>query len=784
MGGSSVLAVRSDALSRRAFARLALCVLLAASLLPLVPSGASGLPSRDPKTFYVSITGNDFTGTGTAAKPWATLEKAATQAVIAGDVVRVLPGTYYPPSTISIYRGVKWIGAGLGRTVVWAPGPTGSVFQIAYGDNDTRLEGFEIHGGGGSSGGALTIQGGEAPGWGPIITRNDFIDNGVSVEGGAIYIDGGSSDFCKPLISYNTFQGNEAGINGGAIYVGSDANPYIYRCTFDGNAASGSGIYGGGAIYTSGGRMRVQRCEFYGCEAPDGSGGAIGIDGVDGMVEILETRISGGRAEYGGGIYVNGTDYWTYVRNCRIDSNTSDSWGGGIRVYDASVNIQGTSFVGNRAAGGANYGALSVFDFAPSNDAVTVDSSIFHDNSTAKNDDVPSPSANCDLTITYSYLNETFAGTGNLQGSDPLFFRASPWIERLAFGSPCIDMGNPASTLTNDLENLKRPKDGPDGNTEARVDMGHHEYGTTVGRLAGSDRFATAAAAVQDRYTESPVAIIATGRDFPDALCAAGLAGAYHAPVLLVDTNSLPSAVRTELVNLETREAIIVGGPNSVGAGVETSLRGMGILVTRIAGDNRFDTSRLIANHLDDMGYARNCWIARGDNFPDALALAPLAALRTNPGPVLLTESTRLPAEIRSALRRNEYQYALVAGSTEAVSADVFDAVDAEITARTERAKGSNRYATAVAIARWAMGADYTAGEFIGLAVGDDFPDALAGGAACGYERGLLLLTERGELHSSVDDWIQDNSDNPREIYAFGNGIDKSVLSYTRTIVP
>ncbi|MGB4592225.1 MAG: fibronectin type III domain-containing protein, partial [Coriobacteriia bacterium] len=55
-------------------------------------------------------------------------------------------------------------------------------------------------------------------------------------------------------------------------------------------------------------------------------------------------------------------------------------------------------------------------------------------------------------------------------------------------------------------------------------------------RTAGADRYATAIAISAATFPASSVttAVVATGRDFPDALAASGLAGAYGSPVLLV----------------------------------------------------------------------------------------------------------------------------------------------------------------------------------------------------------------------------------------------------------
>lgn len=121
--------------SVRILGRLCLSVVVTVGLMPMLPTRALATPQRDPMTIRVSAsTGNDVTGDGTLAAPYATIEKAMLIATLAGDVVRVAPGTYSPPYTLQIATGVQLIGAGLGRTIVEGiGGPTGPVFRIANG---------------------------------------------------------------------------------------------------------------------------------------------------------------------------------------------------------------------------------------------------------------------------------------------------------------------------------------------------------------------------------------------------------------------------------------------------------------------------------------------------------------------------------------------------------------------------------------------------------------------------------------------------------------------------
>ena len=89
-----------------------------------------------------------------------------------------------------------------------------------------------------------------------------------------------------------------------------------------------------------------------------------------------------------------------------------------------------------------------------------------------------------------------------------------------------------------------------DGATWAAVEAAAYPLGsvlrvaasTPVERLAGRDRYATAAAVAQEFAPGVPVAYVASGLDFPDALAGAAAAGAQGSPVLLTSPRSVPAA--------------------------------------------------------------------------------------------------------------------------------------------------------------------------------------------------------------------------------------------------
>ena len=95
----------------------------------------------------------------------------------------------------------------------------------------------------------------------------------------------------------------------------------------------------------------------------------------------------------------------------------------------------------------------------------------------------------------------------------------------------------------------------------------------SVTRQSGADRYATASAISNATFAPgAPVAYIATGLNFPDALAAAAAAARLGGPVLLVTPTSIPTVVKTELTRLQPARIVIAGGPSVVSTTVQTQL--------------------------------------------------------------------------------------------------------------------------------------------------------------------------------------------------------------------
>lgn len=101
-----------------------------------------------------------------------------------------------------------------------------------------------------------------------------------------------------------------------------------------------------------------------------------------------------------------------------------------------------------------------------------------------------------------------------------------------------------------------------------------NEHADWVTRVAGSQRFETAAAVSAHRGLEpADEAFLATGEDFPDVLAAAPAAVSADAALLLPAQRTLPSATRDELDRLGVDEATIAGGTSAVSEPVADEVR-------------------------------------------------------------------------------------------------------------------------------------------------------------------------------------------------------------------
>lgn len=83
-------------------------------------------------------------------------------------------------------------------------------------------------------------------------------------------------------------------------------------------------------------------------------------------------------------------------------------------------------------------------------------------------------------------------------------------------------------------------------------------------RIDGYDRYLAASQLNDATFPAADTVFLATGMNFPDALAGGPLAGAWGAPIYLVEHDCIPEYVLMDIWALHPREIVVLGGPASV----------------------------------------------------------------------------------------------------------------------------------------------------------------------------------------------------------------------------
>ena len=175
---------------------------------------------------------------------------------------------------------------------------------------------------------------------------------------------------------------------------------------------------------------------------------------------------------------------------------------------------------------------------------------------------------------------------------------------------------------------------------------------------------------------------------------------------------------------------------------------------TRISGKNRYET----AIQVSQSGWEKSDYVvlARADQFPDALAGAPLAYKMD--APILLTDQKSLNKDVKAEIERLGAENVIILGGSNAVSNYVEYQVEG-MGIDVERINGKNRFDTAANIAARLGGSP----EQAIVANGMNFPDALSIASYAARHAYPILLTEENKLPKETDHAL--------------SGIDKSILA-------
>lgn len=276
----------------------------------------------------------------------------------------------------------------------------------------------------------------------------------------------------------------------------------------------------------------------------------------------------------------------------------------------------------------------------------------------------------------------------------------------------------------------------------------------TAHRIAGADRYSTSNA-LSKKFVSADTVIIASGDNFPDALCAAPLARKNNAPILLSSSNGLSSSTITEITRLKAKKAIIIGGRSSVTSSVETQLASQGITYTRLEGKDRYETSLLVAKQLDK---PTAVVVASGEDFPDALSISNIASQLNMP--IILSGKDGLSADAQRYIKNSGATKAYIIGGTGALS----EKIDAEVP-NPVRLAGTDRYATDLKVLNeFSSKLNF---DNVYLANGEGFADALSGSPVASNTSSPVVLVST-DIDTNINKYLQEHINLNTKVVALG----------------
>jgi putative cell wall-binding protein len=186
--------------------------------------------------------------------------------------------------------------------------------------------------------------------------------------------------------------------------------------------------------------------------------------------------------------------------------------------------------------------------------------------------------------------------------------------------------------------------------------------GLQVDRIGGVDRYETAQLISEQVNPNPDKAIIASGKNFPDALSVAPYASVKGYPILLTSKDAVSSYTSQALTGVDS--TIVVGGAGVISDGVMKKVKAE----QRVSGLDRFETSLQIAKKLPLANPDEKALIASGKNYPDALSGSVLAAKQK--APLLLSNPEQLPTSVNNFIAVEKYKEFFLLGGPGAMNVE------------------------------------------------------------------------------------------------------------------
>ena len=279
---------------------------------------------------------------------------------------------------------------------------------------------------------------------------------------------------------------------------------------------------------------------------------------------------------------------------------------------------------------------------------------------------------------------------------------------------------------------------------------------SSVKRISGNTRFETSALINKNADVDSDIAVISNGHSFPDSIAASILAGNLNAHLLLSDPGRVTREISNTINTGKISTVYLVGGNNLPKSYIDT-LTSKGIDVRYLKGKSRYDTAVKVAKEDSSKDIV---FLANGVLFPDALSISGVAKMKN--ANLLFTDGKTLNNDVMNIIKKASEVY--LVGGNNSVSKEIENKIR-NVVPSVSRISGKTRYETSVKIAN----NYYSNPEFVLLASGEDFADALSGTTLSNKLNAPIVLSKKTQAPNELISYLKYKKINTLYILG-GNG--------------
>ncbi|MCC0630072.1 MULTISPECIES: serine hydrolase [unclassified Clostridioides] len=274
------------------------------------------------------------------------------------------------------------------------------------------------------------------------------------------------------------------------------------------------------------------------------------------------------------------------------------------------------------------------------------------------------------------------------------------------------------------------------GSPNARFEVMYQDE-VNASTLTGTDRYETSIKISQAGWENAENAVLINDSAIADALAATPLAYKKNAPILLTGSSQINEKTLAELKRLKVKNVYVIGGEASVNEKSLDTIKSNNISVSRISGNDRYQTSMNIAKELDSISNISKISVVNGEKgLADAVSIGAVSA--QNDMPIILTNENSNIAEINNLFKNKKIDKSYVIGGEYTVSKNIESKLQ-----NPQRISGSTRNETNAKVIKEFYKDSKIDNLYVaknGINKQDDLIDGLSVGVLAGRTKSPVIL--------------------------------------------